>query len=81
MRPSTRMWAAVGVGITAYEVMCPHGETLSERVDDVLEGSPYKRAVTLGAIAITALHLSNVLPEVVDPYHYALRWKHENSVD
>ena len=76
------MWAAMGVGIAAYEVMCPQGETLSERVDTALEGSPIKRAVTLAAIGVTALHLGNVLPPAIDPYHWALKWKHvEKSLE
>lgn len=80
MRPSTKAWGAIGAGIAAYEVMCPKGETLSERLDPLIEGGRYKRAATLGAIAITALHLSNVLPPTLDPFHYALAWKHVDEI-
>lgn len=75
MRPSTKAWGVLVAGVAAYDVLSPRGETLSEGIDGALEGSPYKRAATLGAIAITALHLSNALPERYDPFHYALAWK------
>ena len=81
MRPSTKAWLGLGVGVAAYDILAPSGETLSERVDTALEGSPIKRALTLGAIGVTALHLSNVLPEKYDPFHHALKWKHETGLD
>lgn len=75
MRPSERAWTAIGLGVIAYDVLAPPHETLSERVDDALEVSPYKRAATLGAIALVAAHLGNVIPQRYDPFHYALLWK------
>ena len=76
MRPSTKAWGVLVAGVATYDVLSPKGETLSEAVDSALEASPYKRTITLAAIGVTALHLSNVLPERYDPFHYALRWKH-----
>ena len=75
MRPSERAWLGLGAGIAVYEVLCPRGETLSECVDAALEGSPLTRAVTLGAIGVTALHLANLLPPKYDPFSHALKWK------
>lgn len=75
MSPASKAWAALGVGVAAYEVMCPKGETLSEGVDRALERHPAARAATIGLIAVTAMHLANILPERFDPYHRALIWK------
>lgn len=67
-------WMALGIGVAAYEIACPTGETLSEGVDRALE-RPLGRVLALGGIAITAAHLANLLPEKLDPFHYALFWK------
>lgn len=75
MRPAAKAWGAIGLGVAAYEVLCPHGETLSEGVDQALEHSRLRRAATVSAIAVTALHLCNAIPEKLDPFHYALLWK------
>lgn len=69
-------WLAMGVGIAAFEIACPKGETLSEGVDRALE-HPRLRYMAIGAVALTAAHLLNVLPEDKDPFHYALLWKHQ----
>lgn len=59
-------WIFLGSMILAYETFCPPGELLSEGVDRALLRSP--RATRL-AVTITALHLLNLIPERVDPYH------------
>ena len=69
-RPSTLAWATIGIGVSAYELLCPDGETLSDRVDTTLEGR-YKY-IAMGAIAITALHLANQLDDRVDPFEQVL---------
>lgn len=68
-RPSTLAWGAIGAGVLAYEVLCPKGETLSERLDSPLE-KPMKRAAIMTAIGVTALHLSNMIPnpQKYDPF-------------
>ena len=66
-----RAWGVLGLGVLAYELLCPEGELLSEGVDRALEHSKWARLATLGGIAITATHLMNLLPESVDPYHQA----------
>lgn len=73
-KPSTLGWIGLGVGVAAYEVWCPPGETLSEGVDRALE-RPMGRILALGGIAVTACHLANLIPERADPFHYALLWK------
>lgn len=65
-----RGWLAVGAVVLGHELLCGHGETLSEGVDKALEKHPV--AVTL-AVGTVALHLLNVLPEKLDPLHQAHR--------
>lgn len=59
-------WCAIGVGVLAYDAICPQSQTLSEAVDRSLLS--HKR-LTVGAIGVTALHLANVLPEPIDPLY------------
>lgn len=73
-RPATLAWGALAAGVTAYEIFCPKGETLSEGVDRALE-HPVGRYLAMFAIAVTSAHLANVLPERIDPYHRALIFK------
>ncbi len=63
-------WAALAAGVAAFDILSP--ETLSHAVDRALE-RPVGRYFALGAIAVTAAHLVNVLPEKADPYHYIWR--------
>lgn len=73
-RPSTLAWGALGAAVTAYELLCPPGETLSERLDPLLE-KPATRAAVIGMVGVTALHLCNALPKGVDPYYQLTRLK------
>lgn len=75
IRPSTKAWIGIGAGVAAYDILSPKGETLSEGVDRALERGKFSRYATLGAIAITAAHLANVLPEKYDPFHQVLKWR------
>ena len=86
MRQSEKAWLALAAGVTVYEVMCDDGETLSEYLDPLYE-HPVKRAFVIGVIGTTALHLMNMLPERVDPFHYAtllkkkVRGAYQSSLD
>lgn len=60
-------WCAIGAFVLAYEIVCPDNELLSQGVDRALERHKY---LTLGAIALTAGHLANVLPVRYDPFNY-----------
>lgn len=73
-RPAAVAWSVLAAGVAAYDILCPPGETLSEGVDRALEMQRGK-VFALGAIAITAAHLANVLPEKVDPFHKATQLK------
>ena len=63
-KASTLAWGALAAGVIAYDVLCPEGETLSEGYDHFLEKN---KLLALGAIAITAGHLSNITPVKYDP--------------
>lgn len=65
-----RGWLGLAAGILAYEVTCPDGELLSEGVDRALEKHP---VATMLAIGVTALHLANLLPEQIDPFHQGMK--------
>ena len=69
VRPSTAAWASIGLGVFAYDMLCPKGEQLSERMDEWLDKHP-TRSLALGITAMTALHLMNMLPERLDPIHH-----------
>ena len=66
-RPSTLAWAGLIGGIAAWDALCPQGESLSERLDPIIE-KPIGRVFVYAAIGTTALHLSNLLPEQLDPF-------------
>lgn len=74
-RPSTLAMATLGVGITAYELLCADGETLSEWLDPHMD-KPLRRAAIGGAMAVTVLHLANCFEtlglERLDPFENGL---------
>lgn len=67
--PSTVAWGVLLGGVACYDLLAPAGHTLSEACDRSLEKHP---VMTLGAIAITAGHLANIIPERFDPIHRAV---------
>lgn len=75
LSPSAKAWIGLGVYVAGYDVLAPKGETLSEGVDRALE-KRFTRALAIGGTALVASHLLNLIPEKVDPIHYALKWKH-----
>lgn len=73
-RPSSLAWGVLGASVISWEILCPEGELLSERVDTMLE-KPGTRAAAVAAVGATALHLLNVFDALgathLDPYHQA----------
>lgn len=63
-------WAVLLTAVIAWEVLAPPGQLLSEGVDRALQRQP---VLTRAAIAVTALHLANLLPRAGDPFTYLLR--------
>lgn len=78
MRTSSKAWAVLAAGVTAYEVLAPHGELLSEAVDRALE-RPIGKYAAIGAVAIVGCHLLNIFEhfhtESLDPIHQLGRLK------
>ena len=58
-------WVALAAGVAAFDYFAP--ETLSSAVDRALE-CPRARYMAIGAVAVTAAHLLNLLPESIDPF-------------
>lgn len=69
--PSRAAWLALAGGVACYDLLAPSGHTLSEACDRALEKHP---VMTLGAIALTAGHLANIIPEQLDPIHRIVEW-------
>lgn len=70
-RQSTLFFAAAAASVTAYELLCGHEELITNRVSENME-TPLRRALTMSAIGMTALHLTGGLDRVkwLDPYHH-----------
>lgn len=69
-------WAGLVAGITAYEVLCNKGETLSEGMDGWVDSdNKIIRYGTYLAVGATALHLTNLLPKPIDPFYQATKYK------
>lgn len=58
-------WIALAAGVAAFDYLAP--ETLSHAVDRALE-RPYGRIAAIGAVAVTAAHLLNLIPREYDPF-------------
>ena len=82
MRYGTKAWIGLAAYLAVVEVRAPHGETLSERVDDWLAAHPTK-AIVYTIVGATALHLLNLLHPRIDPIHLVvgLRERHYDRTD
>jgi hypothetical protein len=76
-----KAWAGIAAGVIAYELAAPEGELLSEGVDRAMEHSSLARAAVYAAIGCTALHLINMIPERVDPFHQLLKFTKHKGID
>jgi hypothetical protein len=63
MRPGDRAWLTLAAGVLAWDVLCPHGEMLSEASARYAKTKPILSRVVIG---YTAGHLMHVWPERVD---------------
>lgn len=68
MTPARWAWLSLAIGIFAYDVACPPGQTLSEEVDRWLE-SRTGRVAAWAVGGIVTAHLYNVTPQRFDPIH------------
>jgi hypothetical protein len=62
-----RAWCALMAMIVGYELAAPDNQLLSHAVDRWLQKHP---VLTYAAVAVTAAHLVNLMPEAVDPYRH-----------
>ena len=71
-RQSTMFLMGAGAAVTAYELLCDRDELITNRISENME-TPLRKALTLSAIGLTALHLCGGLDKAkwLDPYHYA----------
>ena len=68
-----RAWCALATLVAGYEFAAPEGQLLSQAVDRWLQRHP---VATYAAVAVTAAHLVNLIPERVDPYRHVGRAAH-----
>lgn len=71
MTAGDRAWLALAAGVITYELACPRGQLLSQRVDAYRDTRPL---LTLGVIIYLAAHLARALPRRVDPLHRLTEW-------
>lgn len=70
-RSSEMAWAGLAAGVAVYEALAPEGELMTNQAHRWIESDNRAvRAATIGTIGITALHLLDILPPKVDPYHW-----------
>lgn len=62
-----RAWCALVTLVAGYEFAAPEGQLLSHAVDRWLQRHP---VATYAAVAVTAAHLVNLIPEACDPYRH-----------
>lgn len=66
LRPSEKAWLGLVAGVTLYDALSRDGETMSERYAQFVDDHP---VMAWGAVAITAGHLLDIIPEKIDPIH------------
>ena len=79
MSPAAKAWTVLAVGVAAWDIAAPTGQTLSEQCDRWLATHPWLTRILIAAVA---LHLSNAIPPRTDPLHLAFgvrRYRRRNS--
>lgn len=66
MSPGDRAWLALGAGVLTYELLCPPGQLMSQRMDAYRQRHP---VLTHLVITYLALHLTRRWPAPIDPLH------------
>ena len=59
-------WLGIATGVVAWDIMAP--ESLTHAFHRGME-NPRTRPLVLGALAITAAHLLEVIPRQYDPFY------------
>lgn len=66
-------WAVLGAAVIAWDALAP--ETLSHAFARGMENR-YARPAIIGAVAVTAAHLFDMLPSQVDPFDNSVELAH-----
>lgn len=72
MRPADRAWLVLGAGVLAWDLACPHGQTLSAGCARYHQARPW---ITRGIVLDLAAHLLGIIPARGDPLNYLTYWK------
>lgn len=72
MSPSDRAWLGLAAGVAAWDLSCPHGETLSAGVSRYHRSRPWLTRFVIGYVAA---HLLDWLPDRFDLLRHATRWR------
>lgn len=72
MSPADRAWLAVAAGVTAWDLACPHDQTLSAAASRYHQHRPW---TTRAIIVYLAGHLMGWWPPRADPLHLLTRLK------
>lgn len=70
-------WATLATAVAIYEITADDNQLLSHAVDRWLTTHPW---TTRTIIATTALHLANLLPTTVDPWHHLTRLRRNHGL-
>lgn len=70
MQPRDYACLALATGVVTWDLLAPAGQTISEAADDYLT-RPRSRLVTEAGLLLLYLHVSNRLPDRLDPIHRA----------
>lgn len=84
-KASSVAWGVLLASVSAYELLCDDGDTLSEYLDPHME-KRWKQVLVLGAGALITTHIANVLPRPIDPFDNGLSrvrqaYKHRGGRD
>lgn len=74
MRPADKAWLVLCAGIIAYEAAAIEGELLSEGFDRyIAQDQGAKRLLAMVIPWLLAAHLTNAVPEAIDPISMGFR--------
>lgn len=66
MSPATKAWLGLGAGILTWDILAPHGQTLSEQCHRWCDAHPW---MVRAAIILLGIHLAAVINPRYDPIH------------
>jgi hypothetical protein len=67
LQPSDVAWIGLGLGVIAWDLLCPDGEMLSEASRRYAKNH---QLVAFGVVASVGAHLLDLIPRWADPIHW-----------